>query len=158
MSDPNQNDSNEQEHDLETDVEGVDTNPDDKKKSIEVDTNERLENKDRNLDDVPDDELHQERDERLDPDQRPDGAEVDNSDRTFNPETGLFEDSDIDPPEGAPFATTEAEQSNNGSDGSDSTDSAAPDGADQTHGGDRADGDRAPQDTDRRPGGAHAAR
>jgi hypothetical protein len=34
----------------------------------------------------------QEREERLDPDNRPDNVEVDNTDRTFDPETGFFED------------------------------------------------------------------
>lgn len=38
-------------------------------------------------------ELEQDRQERLDPDRRPDGAEVDNTDRTFDPEAGLFTDS-----------------------------------------------------------------
>ncbi|MEJ7796469.1 MAG: hypothetical protein WKF50_13020 [Nocardioides sp.] len=37
-------------------------------------------------------ELEQERQERLDPDSRPDGAEIDNTDRDFDPETGLFTD------------------------------------------------------------------
>ncbi len=36
----------------------------------------------------------QEREERLDPDNRPDNVEVDNTDRTFDPETGFFEDRD----------------------------------------------------------------
>ena len=33
-----------------------------------------------------------EREERLDPENRPDNVEVDNTDRTFDPETGFFED------------------------------------------------------------------
>ena len=33
-----------------------------------------------------------EREERLDPANRPDNVEVDNTDRTFDPETGFFED------------------------------------------------------------------
>lgn len=37
-------------------------------------------------------ELEQDRQQRLDPDSRPDSAEVDNTDRTFDPETGLFTD------------------------------------------------------------------
>ena len=96
------------------DVQGVNTNPDDDKKSIAVDTDERLEGRDdeRDFDDIPEEELEKERDERLAAENRPDSAEVDNSDRTFNPETGLFEDSEIEPPDGAPFATTEAEESN----------------------------------------------
>ena len=109
--DQREQDQSEQDQREQDAVEGVDTNPDGGNKSITVDTNERLEQKDRHLDDVPEDELKQEREERLDPDKRPENVEVDNSDRNFNPETGLFDDSDVDPPEGAPFATTEAEES-----------------------------------------------
>ena len=105
------------------DVQGVDTDPDGGKKSIEVDTDERLEGRDdeEDFDEIPVEELEKERDERLDPENRPETAEVDNSQRTFNPETGLFEDSDVDPPEGAPFSTTEGEtaaaNNDSGSDG-----------------------------------------
>ena len=109
-----------QEHESqEPDVQGVDTSPDGNKKSIEVDTDERLEGRDdeEDFDEIPVEELEKERDERLAPENRPETAEVDNSQRTFNPETGLFEDSDVEePPEGAPFATTEAEVSNSDSD------------------------------------------
>lgn len=39
------------------------------------------------------DEANEEiREERLDPDNRPDGAEVDNTDRTFDAEVGMFTD------------------------------------------------------------------
>lgn len=93
-------------------VPGVDTDPDSKKKSIVVDTNQRLEDKDGHRDEVPDDQLEQERQERLDPENRPDNTEVDNSDRTFDPKTGLFEDTDLEPPDDAPYSTTEAEESN----------------------------------------------
>ena len=58
-------------------------------------------------DEAPDDllqEIEQEREERLDPDNRPDGAEVDNTDRTFVVEHGRFEDSDVDEELG-PFRT-----------------------------------------------------
>ena len=95
----------------EVDVPGVRTDPDDGKKTVEVDTNERLEQKDKHLDDVPDEELERERQERLDPENRPENTEVDNSDRTFDPETGLFEDTDLEPPEEAPFRASEAEMS-----------------------------------------------
>jgi hypothetical protein len=40
------------------------------------------------------DEIEEVREERLDPDNRPDGAEVDNTGRTFDPEKGLFTDQD----------------------------------------------------------------
>lgn len=58
-------------------------------------------------DEAPDDllqEIEQEREERLDPDNRPDGAEIDNTDRTFVVERGRFEDSDVDEELG-PFRT-----------------------------------------------------
>lgn len=108
------------------DVQGVELDPDDGNKSIAVDTTERLEGRDeqQDFDDIPEEELEEERQKRLDPDNRPDNAEVDNSKRDFDPETGLFEDSEVDePPAGAPFATTEAEQSNSGDSG-DSDDGA----------------------------------
>lgn len=37
-------------------------------------------------------EVEQERQERLDPDNRPDGTEVDNTERDFDPEAGMFTD------------------------------------------------------------------
>ena len=64
------------------------------------------------FDELPDDELEEERQKRLDPDNRPDNIEVDNSNRTFDPKTGFFEDTDMEPPEDAPYSTTEAEESN----------------------------------------------
>jgi hypothetical protein len=44
----------------------------------------------------PEDEaqIEAEREERLDPDNRPDNVEVDNSDRDFDPEKGMFADSE----------------------------------------------------------------
>jgi hypothetical protein len=39
-------------------------------------------------------EILEEREERLDPENRPDNAEVDNTQRTFDPATGMFEDVD----------------------------------------------------------------
>ena len=116
------------------DVQGVDLDPDDGKKSIEVDTHERLTHKQEepDFDEIPDEELEKEREERLDPENRPDNVEIDNSKRDFNPETGLFEDTDVEePPEGAPFSTTEAETSNSDDDDSDSDDPGAADDADE---------------------------
>lgn len=40
-----------------------------------------------------DPEVEAEREERLDPDNRPEGAEVDNTDREFDEEKGMFTDS-----------------------------------------------------------------
>jgi hypothetical protein len=39
-------------------------------------------------------EIEAERERRLDPDNRPDGVEVDNTQRTFDVEKGMFEDSE----------------------------------------------------------------
>jgi hypothetical protein len=39
-------------------------------------------------------EIEQERQERLDPGNRPDNVEVDNTDRDFDPEKGMFTDSE----------------------------------------------------------------
>ena len=39
-------------------------------------------------------EIEQERQERLDPENRPEGVEVDNSEREFDPEKGMFKDSE----------------------------------------------------------------
>lgn len=38
--------------------------------------------------------IEKEREERLDPENRPDLAEIDNSDRDFDPATGMFTDND----------------------------------------------------------------
>src|SRR5688572_30995030 len=91
------------ENEPHVDVEGVETDPDHKSSAIAVDTNERLERKDTNLDDVPDEQLERERQERLAPENRPENTEVDNSDRDFDPRTGLFEDTEMEPPPDAPF-------------------------------------------------------
>jgi hypothetical protein len=40
------------------------------------------------------DEIEAEREERLDPDNRPDNVEVDNTDRDFDAEKGMFTDSE----------------------------------------------------------------
>ena len=39
-------------------------------------------------------EIEEEREKRLDPDNRPDDAEVDNTDRDFDPKKGMFTDAD----------------------------------------------------------------
>ena len=55
-------------------------------------------NSDTNSDTIPDaptgEQLESERAERLDPENRPDGAEVDNTEREFDPEKGMFTDSE----------------------------------------------------------------
>lgn len=43
------------------------------------------------------------REQRLDPDNRPDSAEVDNTDRTFDAEAGMFTDNPDYPPKEKPF-------------------------------------------------------
>jgi hypothetical protein len=55
----------------------------------------------------PDDEvkaMEEERERRLDPDNRPDDAEVDNTHRTFDSDTGHFTDSDDFDESVAPYA------------------------------------------------------
>ena len=53
-------------------------------------------------------EIEEEREKRLDPDNRPDGAEVDNTDRTFDVDRGQFTDAeDYDDSEPAPFSDPE---------------------------------------------------
>jgi len=53
-------------------------------------------------------EIEEERERRLDPDNRPDGAEIDNTDRDFDVEHGQFTDSeDYDESEPAPFSDPE---------------------------------------------------
>ncbi len=42
----------------------------------------------------PNEDVEAERSERLDPEHRPDGAEVDNTDRDFDAERGMFTDSE----------------------------------------------------------------
>jgi hypothetical protein len=66
-------------------------------------------------------EMEEERERRLDPDNRPDGAEVDNTDREFDVERGMFTDSDdYDTDEPAPFH--DPEDPNSGDDGDDDSD------------------------------------
>ena len=45
-------------------------------------------------DDETKQEMEEEREKRLDPDNRPDGAEIDNTDRTFDVDQGMFTDND----------------------------------------------------------------
>ncbi len=54
-------------------------------------------------------QIEEERRERLDPDNRPDNAEVDNTDREFDPISGQFTDHEPDPDLG-PFNDPETEQ------------------------------------------------
>lgn len=59
-------------------------------------------------DDQTKQELEEERRQRLDPDNRPDGAEVDNTDRTFDTARGQFTDAeDYDDSEPPPFSDPE---------------------------------------------------
>jgi len=66
----------------------------------------------------------QEREERLDPDNRPDNVEVDNTDRTFDPETGFFEDRDEHDSAPKQFVDEEAISEGADSSGSDDADDA----------------------------------
>ncbi|MCW2835482.1 MAG: hypothetical protein JWN68_3435 [Nocardioides sp.] len=58
-------------------------------------------------DDVPQETIERldaEREERLDPDNRSENVEVDNTDRTFDPDAGRFTDDPDHDPEDQPFA------------------------------------------------------
>ena len=48
----------------------------------------------RGADPEDEEEIEEERQERLDPENRPDGVEVDNTDRDFDPEKGMFTDTE----------------------------------------------------------------
>ena len=52
------------------------------------------ESRDEAMDQQTDEEVEEERRERLDPENRPDQAEVDNTDREFDVEKGMFTDSE----------------------------------------------------------------
>lgn len=49
-------------------------------------------------------EMEEERERRLDPDNRPEGAEVDNTQKDFDVEAGMFTDNDDYDPEQKPYA------------------------------------------------------
>ena len=98
-------------------------------------------------------EIEEERENRLDPENRPEGAEIDNTDRTFDHEHGKFTDSeDYDENEPAPFS--DPEDPNNpdnkpdddaeDDDSSDDKDSDDSDDSESTDdkGSDDSDGDR----------------
>ena len=76
--------------------EPVDVAPDPQQTGIEVSKPPRL-------DELSEEEVEEIRQERLDPDKRPDNVEVDNTQRDFDTSLGRFEDSEADPPESAPF-------------------------------------------------------
>jgi len=54
-------------------------------------------------------EIEEERERRLDPDNRPDNAEVDNTHRDFDTDTGYFTDSDGHDESDAPYAGSDEE-------------------------------------------------
>ncbi len=76
-------------------------------------------------DDETKEEIEEERQERLDPENRPDDAEVDNTQRDFDVDRGKFTDSeDYDENEPAPFSDPE-DPNNSDEDSDDSDDSGA---------------------------------
>ena len=77
----------------------TDTKPDDSSTDTSSDAGEELSQEQI-------DEIEAEREERLDPDNRPENAEVDNTDRDFDTTTGQFTDHEPDPDLG-PFEDTE---------------------------------------------------
>ena len=82
-----------------TGAERPDVAPDPEQTGIEVDKAPRL-------NEMDEDEVEEIRQERLDPENRPDNVEVDNTQRDFDTVQGKFEDSDIEQPN-APFADPE---------------------------------------------------
>jgi hypothetical protein len=110
-------------------AEPVDVAPDPEQTGIDVDKPPRL-------DELTEDEVEDIRKERLDPDNRPDNVEVDNTQRDFDTEMGRFEDSDADPPETAPFVDPEKpeNQDDDGDDAEDSDDSGDTDATRQADG------------------------
>jgi hypothetical protein len=75
-------------------------------------------------------EIEGEREERLDPDNRPENAEVDNTPREFDVERGQFTDSeDYDESEPAPFS--DPEDPNNSDNDSESSEATGGDGDNQ---------------------------
>ena len=75
--------------------------------------------------------MEEEREKRLDPDNRPDGAEIDNTERTFDVDRGQFTDSeDYDDSEPAPFADPE-DPNQNDDDSDDSEDDSDDDDSDE---------------------------
>lgn len=73
-----------------------DGEPDAGRDPIEVDVDSRVDegfSTDHEVSDEEAEDLEQERQERLDPENRPTNAEIDNTQRGFNPETAEFEKS-----------------------------------------------------------------
>lgn len=89
--------------------------------AVELDVDDRIDEAndagEQSPDDVDVEQLEREREERLDPDNRPDGAEIDNTGRDFDPEVGLFTDS-----EGYEEAKAEVESEKQEEDSSDEGD------------------------------------
>jgi len=54
-------------------------------------------------------EMEEERERRLDPDNRPEGAEVDNTQKDFDVDAGMFTDNDDYDPEHTPYAEGEGD-------------------------------------------------
>jgi hypothetical protein len=102
------------------------------------------------LDDNLLEQIEKDREERLDPDNRPDNVEVDNTQRTFNPETAQFEDSDIDQDPSLGQGESDEDVS-----GDDDGDHDGDDGGDATK--DETDTDRDPADADEKVVGRHKA-
>jgi hypothetical protein len=94
-------------------------------------------------------DIEETRAERLDPDNRPENAEVDNTERTFDVERGMYTDSeDYDENEPAPFA--DPENPNTGDEAGDADTDGSDDDADtdDDDSGDSDDSDDSDQDQD----------
>jgi hypothetical protein len=94
-------------------------------------------------DDETKQEMEEEREKRLDPDNRPDGAEIDNTDRTFDVDQGMFTDNDdYEEDADGPYADPEDPNSSASAGDDDDSDSGDDDADDEPVSGD-SDGSEA---------------
>ncbi|MBF4162449.1 hypothetical protein [Nocardioides acrostichi] len=80
--------------------------------AVEDTEQQEEEHADGSLHEMSDDEVaevEKEREERLDPENRPDNVEIDNTQRTFDPEQGMFTDSEGYDEGDAQYASPESE-------------------------------------------------
>ena len=92
-------------------------------------------------------DIEEERERRLDPENRPDGAEVDNTSRTFDTERGMFTDSEGYDESDPQFASEEAEEAEGAGDAADESGSdPEPDDAPEDQRAQEQDEQRADED------------
>ncbi len=120
-----------------------------------VDTDERAGRSlgiepDKEPDDETKQDMEEERERRLDPDNRPDNVEIDNTDRTFDADRGMFTDNDeYDESADAPFTDPEdpnSEASASGDESDDKSDDGKSD--DESNDGESEDSANSEEDED----------